>query len=402
MAKVLKYFQFVAITLGSAFIILLTLNISLWAIFKVKDKYISPIPDESHLSSIHKEIGDKYSIFRQLYTDLTDRDLNILLSESYAVYLVYESFAEFKEAPLKGKFVNIDPNGFRKIRDQGPWPPDPHDFVVFVFGGSTTFGAGVPDDQTIVSYLQETMRKSFSDNKSSRKVCMYNFGHSYYYSSQELALYQKLLRDGFIPNMAIFIDGLNDFYFIHGEPQYSNIRGEITDAFKKMKYQIWWEIFGKKLTIYRAVKDIQARIKNNDKAAKITDYKDPKLLEGVIHRYFENKEMIEAISSIHEVTPIFVWQPVPTFEYDLKNYIFSEKQFGLYTYAKYGYVQMAEKIKKNGIGNNFFWCADLQKDFQGTIYLDKVHYSPMMCKRIADRICDLLMSRKLIPQKFFN
>ena len=65
-------------------------------------------------------------------------------------------------------------------RNQGPWPPDDHDYNMFVFGGSTTFGYGVPDEQTIASHLQEVL-----SHQTAREVRVYNFGRGMYRSSQE-------------------------------------------------------------------------------------------------------------------------------------------------------------------------------------------------------------------------
>src|SRR6185369_12207002 len=107
--------------------------------------------------------------------------------------------------------VTVDPAGFRAGRDQRPWPPDPARFNVFVFGGSTTFGYGVADGDTIASQLQPLLARH------GRDVAVYNFGRGYYYSTQERILYEQLLAGGFVPALAVFIDGLNDFCYDHDD-----------------------------------------------------------------------------------------------------------------------------------------------------------------------------------------
>ena len=71
----------------------------------------------------------------------------------------------------------------------------------FVFGGSTTFGRGVPGDQTVVSYL----------NRFSRSKARYlNFGVPAHDSIREVEKLLDLLRKGYRPARVLFIDGLND------------------------------------------------------------------------------------------------------------------------------------------------------------------------------------------------
>ena len=102
-----------------------------------------------------------------------------------------------------------------KIRDI--WPPQSKNFNIFLFGGSTTFGYGVSDNQTIASYLQEYLTKNTDSN-----ICVYNFGRGYYYLTQERILYEQLLTSGFVPDLAIFIDGLNDLAFNNNEPFFTD------------------------------------------------------------------------------------------------------------------------------------------------------------------------------------
>ena len=70
------------------------------------------------------------------------------------------------------KYINVDENGFRMTKNQGPWLPSPKYFNVFLFGGSTTFGYGIPDHQTIASYLQEFL----SIVPLGKEARVYNFG----------------------------------------------------------------------------------------------------------------------------------------------------------------------------------------------------------------------------------
>jgi hypothetical protein len=72
---------------------------------------------------------------------------------------------------------------------------------IFVFGGSTTWGHGVPDDMTLVRYLGEI----------NPGINFFNFGTNAYDSLREVDRLVYLLRKGYRPKAVIFVDGLNDF-----------------------------------------------------------------------------------------------------------------------------------------------------------------------------------------------
>jgi hypothetical protein len=118
----------------------------------------------------------------------------------------YEALTEFSEAPFRRTYVHVESGGFRAGTAQGAWPPDPASFNIFVLGGSTTFGYGVSDDETLPSAIQDC-----APRPDGRAVHAYNFGRASYFSTQELLLYYRLLASGNIPSVVIFVDGLNDF-----------------------------------------------------------------------------------------------------------------------------------------------------------------------------------------------
>jgi hypothetical protein len=81
--------------------------------------------------------------------------------------LVYEDFTLFKPIPWKGRFFNFVDAGYRKVSDQGPWPPSKEYFNIFFFGGSTTMGVG-PDWATVPSYLQAQLHTNHIKGKPAR------------------------------------------------------------------------------------------------------------------------------------------------------------------------------------------------------------------------------------------
>ena len=84
--------------------------------------------------------------------------------------------------------------------------------AVFVFGGSTTFGHGVTDDDHLVGYL----------NSLDPDNTYINFGINAYDSLREVDKLLYLLRKGYRPARVIFVDGLNDATTFTSTPQLSH------------------------------------------------------------------------------------------------------------------------------------------------------------------------------------
>ena len=115
--------------------------------------------------------------------------------------------------------------GFRHGRDQGPWPISPDFFNIFFFGGSTTLNVG-PDWTFIPSYPQASLA-------AGKKIKVYNLGRGSYFSTQERILFRQLLLANTLPDMAVFLDGVNDLYFFKVArlpTEFSRMRSIVTTA----------------------------------------------------------------------------------------------------------------------------------------------------------------------------
>jgi hypothetical protein len=121
-------------------------------------------------------------------------------------------------------------------------------------------------------------------------------------------------------------------------------------------------------------------------------YDDAAVSTWVIERYVTNRTLIESAAAAMGVTPVFVWQPVPLYKYDLRYHRY-QGDFGRYEYLRFGYPRMAEYIRQHPQGPNFVWCADIQEALRELLYVDQVHYSPKMSERVAQCIADHLRQR---------
>jgi len=120
---------------------------------------------------------------------------------------IFEPYVQFRERPRDGKFVNISTDGFRlNSKHHSKTFDHKRPRSIFIFGGSTTFGYGVRDEDTIGAHLENLLTR----HNATADVAVYNFGRGFYGSSQELLLLKSLVLRGIVPKVAVFIDGVNE------------------------------------------------------------------------------------------------------------------------------------------------------------------------------------------------
>jgi hypothetical protein len=318
-----------------------------------------------------------------IYHDWSEEDVETLVSESTHGF-VPEALVQFREKSFAGRFVNTDENGFRRVAKQGPWPPSKEHFNVYLLGGSTALGYGVADEHTIASLLQERLEGM----GLSRPPRVYNFARGSFYSTQERLLFDKLVTVGTPPDLAIFLDGLNDFFYREDPPPLTRemtVQGE-----ERLERPIFAAI--ESTPMLRWFRERQALRRFGDGKPRATESDPEREREAasrVIDRYIHNKAIIEALAASRAVEVAFVWQPVPTYGYDLRHHVY-DGQFGRHELSRVGYPLMRTRVAGGEVGENFYWCADLQQGAETLLYVDLVHYSPAFSADVAGCIADHL------------
>lgn len=254
-------------------------------------------------------------------------------------------------------------------------------------------------------------------NKLNQTVYVYNFGRGSYYSQQERILFEKLLISDFIPDLAIFIDGFNDFYLLENRPAFSDRFEQFFIERKQEKTPLDIKLkFIDRLPMIRLAKFLQYKLlaKNNNfgmvnKADVYREDKGNKFdldeelnidkseIASVIERYVENKKITEAIAKAYAVKTVFVWQPISSYKYDLKYHLFASTAL-LDKYLIEGYLSMGEFVENKSLGKNFLWLANIQENIQKPLYVDKVHYSAEMSEILAVNIGNLLLEHNLLTE----
>ena len=367
-----------AVVLVNTLLLFVCLNLAAYAWLQMRSPSLTPPVDTGPLE--------------RAYPTLSREEIATFVRESTRV-MAYEPFTGSRERPTVGKYVNVHDHGFRVIKNQGPWPPSREHLNVFCLGGSTTFGYGVMDADSVPSHLQELLQGT-----ASKPVRVYNFGRGAYYSSQERALLAQLVVSGSVPDVVIFTDGLNDFYSVDDRPVLTPVLEQLVDRQGAPAENPYLAVL-KGLPLKTALGEARRKLGlaaggpgQEDEARGPDD--DPVTIGRVVDRYIANKRLIEAIAHAYGIRAIFVWQPVPMYKYD-PHYLSYPIKPG-HRHVRSGYEAMAVRAAGGALGKNFLWCADVQEDLKEHLYVDSCHYTPAMARRTAECIVDMARARRLL------
>ncbi len=376
--KIVKIHSFIGATILNFFLILILSNISFFVIFLIRD-YFRELPVQGKYEEIN---------FDNYYPEFNRTERDLLFTETWSRELIYEPFTQFTEQEYNGKYLNIDKKGYRESSNNYELQKGIHKKNIFMIGGSTTFGYGVKDSNTISSFLQNDLR-----NRVQEEINVYNFGRSFYYSSQERILIQKLIMEKYIPGIVIFIDGLNEFIHKNDEPIYSStIRNSFFSQKKKPEFNLL-SLFNN-TSIKRALDYFNKR--SSPSTASNYDNNNYFDFKSVYLRFLENKKLTQAVLNTYRINSLFVWQPISSYKYDQKYHPFSNKGYGIHKYSAEGYKNFNNYLKVHKQDSNFLWLADMQEKETRSLYIDLVHYSPYMNQMIATKIADHLLNLKML------
>jgi hypothetical protein len=321
-------------------------------------------------------------------------------------HVSYQPYSYFKTTDRDSQHINVA-HGFREGPGQGPWPIDPSNFNIFLFGGSTAFGYYVKDNETIAAYLQQI----FLNSNKNLNVKIYNFGQAGYYSTQERILFERLLSHGNIPHAAIFLDGLNDFYHRDDVPFGHD------HVFKDMYEKSFAKRLLEKLNFYyNPLEKIRAYLENYRKYKQNSSWKsyywdnpkarekkfnDGPILEKVLRTYLSNVSLLDSAGQSFGVKVGFFWQPIPHYNGSTRHFPFYSRLNERHLYSEFGYKLFRGKIDSGQVRlpRRFGWLADIQKETEGFLYVDAAHYTAVFSKVIAQYIYEDLVSWALLPSK---
>ncbi|GFK94945.1 hypothetical protein NNJEOMEG_02793 [Fundidesulfovibrio magnetotacticus] len=322
-----------------------------------------------------------------------------------AIDIDYEPLSEFRHRPMQGRFWNVSPHGFREVANQGPWPPSGANYNIFFFGGSTAYHVG-PDWTSIPSRLQTHLRR-----RRGKPVCVYNFGRCAYFSSQEKVLFLQLLVEGHRPDVAVFLDGLNDSVRADGATATSTMYRELLRerssqerelAEFQIRARVRWirlRLFLSSLPLVRltcyAAEVLAARRTEDERRVRppYEPYSADQIRE-VVDRMLANYGQILAAAVHSGVEPLFVVQPVPSYKYDISLHKATAYGQGLNEAVRDVYPALLDALDRSEtIREHVIDLSAMQENSTKNHYLDEVHYTAEFADEVASRLADEFAAR---------
>ena len=277
----------------------------------------------------------------------------------------YEPWIEFRNIDYKGKFVNVEGSQRKSIPAAFINPSSKDTIDIFFFGGSTTFGFNVADNETIPSQFLQLYQSKYPNGRSVR---VFNFGTPTYYSYQELMLFTKLLFEGQRPDIVIFVDGVNDFWF--AKASYYN-----QSYFSYILRQVFSQnlLTGGKFQF----KDTADRMFKDPTDIPLQQYNDT-----LVNHYFTNIRNANMMATMAGAKSFFFCQPVPFYKYPNQQQdpiCFKDKN------TRYDYIYPI--IEKNALSlPGFTFLGNMLEQEKGYPFVDGLHYSPAFTRKVTEQI----------------
>ena len=324
------------------------------------------------------------------YDDIVLKVLNLSEEDGLKLYLEtyidrkfdYEQFTEHAENNgYNNKFVNVTPSLGRKTIS-----PKTCNQNIFFYGGSTTFGYNVTDQQTIASYLGELLIEN--DNK----VCVKNFGRGSYFSTQENILFQKHVLNKKINSndIILFVNGINE----NGNRNSRNTRF-LFEANKTIN-QDYWDMYKYTFPIFfdsLAINQFINRLKKKFNLEKITDEHDQQNIfimnKNREHVFQKNVLIRKAICDELFLNCYSFLQPFATIH---GNY-FKKPVKGAIEVRILNIKENKELKEKFDSLKKVTGVIDISNSLdqsEDLSYVDAVHYSPSANKTIASKIYNII------------
>jgi hypothetical protein len=296
--------------------------------------------------------------------------------------LVFEPYTLFRVPPITSGRINVSEHGYRLGGCAAAWPPDPSATNLFVFGGSTTFGYGVSDAETVPAQLRDCLGAL----APGIRVSVYNFATPNHFSVQERIRLEQLLLSGHVPRVAIFVDGFDEFIAPYYAPLMLKpfIDAIAARSRRRRITREAGELLGRLLPGFTGGID--------ERSCRLPDPNQ------VLDQYASNARMIRAVCSEFRLAPLFVWQPVPCYGYDgegLHGAGHGSSQ-PLIDCVRAGYELMSARRAKDFSSRDCLWLADIQRGNSANLYLDADHYTPAFAGEIASHIAGHLVDGRFI------
>lgn len=316
--------------------------------------------------------GAKMESQRKMFPDLSEEEIRGMY---FRYRQVYAPWVDFRNEDIDTPLVHVK-DFLRKTEPEFSGSSEGA-IEIFFFGGSTTQGVHVPDNRTLPSAFNQIAAKS-----SAISFRAFNYGQPYYYLKQETALFLSMLIDGRRPNVAVFLDGINEFQ----EPGASYRRTPFFSPayewiFTEQLYRVadFTDILYS-TNLYQALTGLRrtkrmAEVVPEGRAGQ--NFLPPdgvstdEAIRGIADAYVTNVKVLHDLCRASGIICLFFLQPAPYLNYEGTFEDWSERPRMQGLEAGYERIknQLREVAAFSSLDDAFASPSELP-------YVDRLHYSP--------------------------
>lgn len=308
--------------------------------------------------------------------------------ETDEIEVFYEPYIGWSREAFEGETITIDEQGHRLHSPLPNAVPDTP--KVHIFGGSTVWGTGVVDDETLPAFYQQAAN-----------IPTINQGETAFVSRQSLIAFSDLLASGDPVDGVIFYDGVNDVQYgcrreldvnQHSRTQVFRDRigsGRSTPSPTRDFGRFWQTLFiGGIQDLVVEVQDIIADNRDSeiaDKALVCDD--DDERAQQVAEALVANWELAHDLATARGVEFLAVLQPVSFLGNTRLDHIQPELSTELWAQYKAVYPKVQQILAER----NYDWVVDYVSVLSGEdtyYYVDFCHVSANGNAEIAEQLYD--------------
>ncbi len=293
----------------------------------------------------------------------------------------WKPYVHWRRAPYTNGYFNIDEQGLRQTWTAHLGEPLP---LVFVMGGSTVWGSGVSDDDTLPSKLAQVL------SQQGRDVRVLNFGESGWVFTQSLIALMRELQRGNVPDVVVFYDGINDVTAALQEHAAGTPQNE---SQRRLEFNM---THGSGVRMLVAILDELEGVRKLVHAlngAPAPDYPDT-LPADIVSVYEANIRIAKALAKEWGFDVLFYWQPIVFTKRSLTEHESRAQGFILTAHrdlhlAANGEIATSTMLRETP---EFRDISDILDDIKAPLYFDFCHLSPEGNAVIAETMMPDLMA----------
>jgi lysophospholipase L1-like esterase len=313
----------------------------------------------------------------------------------------WQPYVYFRPKSFHGQTVTVGPDGLRAT-----WQPlatagelaAKKPLKVLMLGGSSLWGFGARDDQTIPSRLARKLheRGVLAEVK--------NLADLGYVSTQEVICLLRELQNGYRPDLVIFYDGVNETTsaLLSGEAGLTTNEVNRRREFNLLNspLRLVTALGGKLLAdsgSLRLARAVKSRLVSPAPQSKspVPDDAISNLAADVAYCYAANVKLVEHLGLAYGFRPLFFWQPT-IFDKSEPTAVELEEA-KKFAWTEHAFRAVYEKVRTASSLNTDRAFRDLSRIFareRQLIFIDYCHTTEAANDRIADEIAAEIVASK--------